>query len=69
MTNVITFTGGKRCIECDEQINPRRLRVLPGARKCRDCQEGREREFRTALKHLDRCSETKRDRASVTIRW
>ena len=67
--NVVTFTGGKRCIECAEQIDPKRLKVQPDARKCIQCQRAKESEVLSSLKLLDRCTETKRNRASVTIRW
>jgi RNA polymerase-binding transcription factor DksA len=40
---VVQFTGGKRCSECEEQIEPARLRVQPSARLCVDCQMDRER--------------------------
>ena len=69
MTNIVSFTGGKHCIECDEQIDPRRLKLQPEARKCIRCQQERENEVLGSLKMLNRMTETTRERASVTIRW
>jgi DnaK suppressor protein len=31
-----------RCFECGEEIEPRRLRALPFAVRCKDCEEARE---------------------------
>jgi RNA polymerase-binding transcription factor DksA len=47
--SVITFTGGKRCEECDEQIDPRRLRLNPRAKLCTGCEQDWELRQRTAL--------------------
>lgn len=69
MSNVVSFNGGKRCIECDEQIDPKRLRVQPDAKKCTKCQENREQEVLSSLKVLNQISPTKRERASVVFRW
>jgi DnaK suppressor protein len=32
----------ERCFECGEEIEPRRLRALPFAVRCKDCEEARE---------------------------
>ena len=31
-----------RCVECGEELEPRRLRALPFAVRCKDCEEARE---------------------------
>jgi hypothetical protein len=62
--NVIPFTGGKRCIECGEQIPPKRVMAVPNARKCAPCQTQREVEVHRHLKNAPL-----RAKSSVTIRW
>ena len=47
--SVLTFTGGKRCDECDEQIDPRRLRLNRDAKLCTSCEQDWELKQRTAL--------------------
>jgi DnaK suppressor protein len=46
-----------RCFECDDEIAERRLRALPFALRCRDCEEQREIEQQQLswrkLKHYD----------------
>lgn len=38
MAELLAFTGGRRCDECDEQIPPRRLRAQPDAARCVACE-------------------------------
>lgn len=38
MPKVIPFTGGKRCKDCGEQIEPVRIRFAPKAHRCIECQ-------------------------------
>ena len=69
---VTNFTGGKRCRECDEQIDPRRVRAQPSASLCTDCQSDRDMAVRKAVNTLDSVSRgriTMKDRASITIKW
>lgn len=49
MPTVLTFTGGKRCEECEDQIDPRRLRINPKARLCTSCEQDWEMQQRAAL--------------------
>jgi DnaK suppressor protein len=39
------------CVECDSEINERRLKALPFAVRCRDCEEAREtaEQFRRSM--------------------
>lgn len=46
---VLTFTGGKRCEDCDEQIDPRRLRINPRAKLCTSCERDWELRQRAEL--------------------
>lgn len=46
---VLPFTGGKHCEDCDEQIDPRRLRINPNAKLCTSCEQDWELRQRTAL--------------------
>lgn len=46
MADVIAFTGGKRCKDCNEQIDPQRLHKNPPATRCIDCQYEHERSIR-----------------------
>ena len=64
MSNVVPFKGGKRCIACDEQIDPRRLRVHPDARKCVACQSEREAVVKRVLHNAPI-----RDRSVIEINW
>lgn len=34
MSNVVPFTGGKRCIVCNDQIDPLRVRANPDVATC-----------------------------------
>jgi len=52
MSEVVYFTGGKRCAECDEQIDPRRLRARPGAKRCVSCEALRERRIHANLEWM-----------------
>lgn len=36
--NVIEFTGGKRCKDCEFQIEPDRVKHNPDAKRCVSCQ-------------------------------
>ena len=49
MSSVIGFTGGKRCDECGDQINPRRLALFPNAKLCRTCEQEWEMQQAKAL--------------------
>jgi DnaK suppressor protein len=40
-----------RCFECGQDIAEPRLRALPFAVRCKDCEEGRERAARAAASH------------------
>ena len=64
MTNVVPFSGGKRCISCDEQIDPRRLRAQPDARKCITCASESETEVMRVLKNAPL-----RARSVIEITW
>lgn len=44
MTEVVAFTGGRRCEDCEAQITPARLRAEPRATRCVLCQDAHERE-------------------------
>ena len=72
MTNVVCFTGGKRCAECDEQIAPKRLQASPGARLCTACQQDRDMSMAKAVNQLEQCGRnrhTVQSRGSITIKW
>lgn len=72
MTNVVSFTGGKHCAECGEQISPKRLQVCPEARLCTACQQERDTTMAKAANTLNQCGRnrhTVQSRGSITIRW
>lgn len=72
MTNVIGFTGGKHCAECDEQIPPKRLQANPGASLCTDCQQERDMAMAKAVDQVNQWGRNRhsvQSRASITIRW
>lgn len=69
MSNVVTFTGGRRCVDCDEQISPLRLRAKPDARTCVNCQCNRDRVVAATMRMIDRMTPAARERCSVTIKW
>lgn len=72
MTSIVTFTGGKRCVECEDQISPKRLQANPGARLCTQCQEGRDMAMCKAVNQVDQCGrnrQTVQSRHSITIKW
>lgn len=71
MTNVVAFSGGKRCRDCDEQINPRRLAVMPSADLCAKCQEDRDMTLRKVVDQMN-CrgrESVKAKNARATIEW
>ena len=68
MAEILFFTGGQCCQECGEQIDPKRLKAQPDARKCIDCQLEREEEISRTLNGLDRTF-TESQSATVTLRW
>lgn len=41
-----TSTGVRYCSDCGEEIPQARLRAVPGATRCRDCQDRYERTHR-----------------------
>ena len=51
-----------RCFECGEEIEPRRLRALPFAVRCKDCEEARE-----VKQQRDRLMAQRRGAASLFI--
>lgn len=67
MENVISFTGGKRCISCDEQISPKRLMLVSEARKCIACQSLREDEIVKGLARFRH--QIQKEHSSVTIKF
>lgn len=72
MSKVVSFTGGKRCAECDEQINPKRLQAVPDARLCIACERDRDEQRATAMRRLDEVGRNRvsvQSRASITIKW
>src|SRR5574340_221144 len=59
--------GYGRCQECDGEISPARLRALPFAALCRDCQERAENDVR-AEREARAFERLQRELASVTLR-
>ncbi len=59
--------GYGRCQECDGEIAPARLRALPFAALCRDCQEETESAVRAA-REAKAFERLQRELASVTLR-
>lgn len=45
---VFEFTGGKRCVDCDEQIKPARVQHFPKAKRCAPCQTARDKHVAAA---------------------
>lgn len=71
MSDVLTFTGGKRCAECDEQIEPKRVRAVPDARCCIQCQKDRDEARLRALNRAN-CGgreSVRTKRSTITIQW
>jgi DnaK suppressor protein len=56
-----------RCQECDAEIPPARLRALPFAALCRDCQEREESDVRAA-REAKAFARLQRELANVTLR-
>lgn len=48
MAEVLQFTGGMRCKDCSEQIEPERLRLLPDTKRCQGCQVDHENAIKRA---------------------
>ena len=48
MSEIVSFTGGKRCKDCGEQITPTRLKSVPDTSRCSECQREREAEIKRA---------------------
>ena len=71
MTNVLSFTGGKRCTECDEQIAPKRLAAKPDARLCTTCQQERDLAMAKAVNraHSGGRESMRTKRSTITITW
>jgi len=49
MGRVVAPKFGRRCVDCDDQIDPKRVRISPSARRCRDCQTELEMRNQRAL--------------------
>lgn len=49
MAEIASFTGGKRCEECGEQIAPRRVRLNPDTKTCTVCEQEWELQQRKIL--------------------
>jgi RNA polymerase-binding transcription factor DksA len=47
---VVAFTGGKRCKECGDQIEPVRVRVVPNSSLCVACAREREHQIQLGLR-------------------
>ena len=71
MTNILSFTGGKRCAECDEQISPKRLAAQPDARLCTACQQERDmvRAKAVSMAHSGGRESVRTKRSTITIAW
>ena len=52
MADVVPFpaaqAGGRLCVDCEEQIDPKRVRARPDTRRCLPCQRLRELQIRDA---------------------
>lgn len=60
--SVVGFRGGKRCLECDEQIDPKRLRAKPDAQLCIECERARDDARLRAVTTVNQCA-----RGSITV--
>lgn len=52
MAEIVSFpaekAGGRICVDCDDQINPKRLRASPATRRCVRCEKLQEIRIRNA---------------------
>ncbi len=64
MGDLIQFHSKRRCNDCDEWINPRRLSAVPDTRTCTECGKARENVVDRALKNVPLS-----ERAVVEIRF
>lgn len=72
MGNVIGFTDGKHCANCDEQISPKRLQANPDARLCTNCQKDRAMAMVELVNQVNQCGRNRhsvQSRAAITIKW
>lgn len=71
MSNVVAFTGGKRCADCEEQISPKRLAAKPDARLCTPCQQERDMTLAKAVNmaHSGGRESVRTKRSTITIEW